>query len=360
MVAASSASRRWPAGYPAEPAGSWPTDEFPSAPAPGRVADLVDEAVASPSLAETRAVVVLVGGAVVAERYGGALPSFVSDPLPVGPETPLLSWSMAKSILGLLVAQLVDDGLLGLDDALEVPEWPPGDPRSAITLEHALEMRDGLDFAEDYVDDAHSDVIEMLYGAGAADVAAYAASRPLAHRPGERFSYSSGTSNLISRHLGLRLGGTAAMRSALSERIFEPCAMGSAEPGFDEAGTFVASSYVHATARDWARLGLMLCRGGVAQGRRLVAESWVDRWRTPASHDEEGYGYSAHFWAHDDEFGTFYLAGFEGQSVVVCPPLDLVIVRLGSTPHERKEHLMAWRRRLIEEVAASAAPPASA
>jgi CubicO group peptidase (beta-lactamase class C family) len=339
-------------GYPTEQSGSWPRHEWPGDSCSPQVQAIFDEAFNDPALSETRAALLIHRGQLLAERYAGSLPSFVDAPREVGAEVPLLSWSMAKSVLALLVAQLVDDGLLALEDPLEVPEWGSDDPRRSITLNHALEMRDGLAFAEEYTDDGVSDVIEMLFGAGASDVAAYAASRPLAHQPGEVFNYSSGTSNLIARQVGLRLGGEAAVRAALTDRIFAPLAITSADPGFDDAGTFMASSYLHATARDFARLGLMLCRGGRAQGQQIVPEAWVDRWRTPCSEDPEGYLYSAHFWAFGDEWGTFYLAGFEGQSTTICPPLDLVIVRLGTTPAERNEHLFEWRQRLIAQVAA--------
>lgn len=339
--------------YPLEPPGSWPGHEFTHGKGPIGLATMIEQAFQDPDLAESRAVLVVHRGLLVAEAYGGALPSFTEAPSPVGPATPLLSWSMAKSILGIAVAQLCAAGLISLNEPLDVPEWLPGDPRGAIRVDDALEMRDGLDFAEEYTAQGRSDVIEMLFGAGAADMAAYTAGRPLAHRPGAMFNYSSGTSNLLSRHVGRRLGGEAAMRAWLDEWIFAPCSMRSASPKFDAAGTFIASSFLDATAQDFARLGLMLCRGGIADGHRIVDQTWVDRWRTPRSTDEDGHHYSAHLWCFDDEFATFYLAGFEGQSITICPPLDLVIVRLGATPAEHNNDLFAWRRAIIDLFAAS-------
>jgi CubicO group peptidase (beta-lactamase class C family) len=259
---------------------------------------------------------------------------------------------MAKSHLAVLFAACHAQGLVDLKDPAPVPEWSsPGDPRGAITFEHLIEMRDGLDFVEEYTDEDRSDVLEMLYGAGQADCARYAALRPARHEPGTRFNYSSGTSNILSRALGEVLEGPEAMRVALASCLFEPVSMRSAQPGFDEAGTWVASTNLHAVAYDYARFGLMLCRGGVAGGRRVVPQAWVDRWRTPRSQDDQGRWYSAHFWVMGDRFGTFYASGYEGQSITVCPPLDLVIVRLGSTPQSRKGALVDWRCRLIDQVA---------
>ncbi len=338
--------------YPSDDVADWPTRAFEFGKPPMGLDPVISRAFEDPALSETRAVVVVHRGRLVAEAYGGELPSFTEDPVKVDATTPLLSWSMAKSVLGIVVAQLADEGLIDLAEPLEVPEWPPGDPRCAITVDQTLEMRDGLDFAEEYTDLGPSDVIEMLFGSGQSDMASFAANHPLAHAPGAVFNYSSGTSNLLSRHVSLRLGGPDAIGTWLTERVFGPCSMHSATVQFDDAGTFIASSYLHATALDFARLGLMLCRGGRANGHRVVPTRWVDRWRTPLSTDEDGHHYSAHFWCVGDEFGTFYLAGFEGQSITICPPLDLVIVRLGSTPAERNDHLFDWRRQIIELFAA--------
>ncbi|MEI8051482.1 MAG: serine hydrolase [Actinomycetes bacterium] len=340
-------------GYPAEPSDvAWPTASWPRADVPdGVVIDHLIEAAFENGgpMATTNSVIVVQRGRIVAERYAGALGSFIGDPVPVTAETPLLSWSMAKTMLGTLVGMLVDEGRLTLDAAAPVAEWSqPGDIRGAITLRHLLEMRDGLAYVEDYVDGAASDVIEMLFGSGAGDTAHFTASKPLAAEPGTRFNYSSGTTNVISRIVGDLVGGETAMRQFLSERLFEPCSMHSAVPTFDEAGTFIASSYVHATAQDFARFGLMLCRGGRAEGVQVVPEWWIDEMRTPRSIDpDDGWLYSVQTWVADDGLGTFWCNGFEGQRIVVCPAKDLVIVRTGTTPSEQNPALQAWQADLV-------------
>ena len=121
----------------------------------------------------TYAVVVAHHGVIVAERYEGALPNWVGDPIPVRPDTPLLSWSMAKSMLHAAVGILVADGRLDVDAPGLVPEWA-GDERAAITLPDLLAMRDGLAWNEDYVEAGGSQVIEMLFGEGQHDVGAFA------------------------------------------------------------------------------------------------------------------------------------------------------------------------------------------
>ena len=257
---------------------------------------------------------------------------------------------MAKSMLHAVVGLLVKDGRLDLDAPADVPEWSaPGDPRHAITVRHLLAMRDGLDFAEDYVDDRTSDVIAMLFGDGQADMAHFAADRPLAAAPDTRFNYSSGTTNIISAVVARQLGPGAPYEAFLHERLFGPLGMASARPEFDAAGTWVASSYVRATARDFARFGLLYLRDGVWDGTRLLPEGWVDYGRTIESVDPEDGPYGAHWWGvAGDTLGTFRASGYEGQSITICPALDLIVVRLGKTPTEHDPDLVAWRADVVQ------------
>jgi CubicO group peptidase (beta-lactamase class C family) len=340
---------------PTQPDGvAWPTVEWPQGDPPDAVAAgleaLLDRAFddAGP-LATTCAVIVVHGGQVVAERYQGQLERFDRPPDAVTPRTSLLSWSMAKSMLHAVVGMLVGDGRLDLDAPADVPEWSsPDDPRHAITLRHLLAMRDGLDFVEDYVDERVSDVIEMLLGAGQADMAHFAADRPLAATPGERFNYSSGTSNIISGIVARTVGAGQPYEQLLGERLFDRIGMHSAAPEFDTAGTWVASSYVRATARDFARFGLLYLRDGTWDGAQLLPEGWVDYGRTIESVDPVDGPYGAHWWGvAGDEVGTFRASGYEGQAIIICPSYDLVVVRLGKTPAERYPQLARWREAMV-------------
>jgi CubicO group peptidase (beta-lactamase class C family) len=336
---------------PPQPSGvPWPTDAWPTGSCPAALEAVVDEVFADPDrYATTYAVVVVQGGRVLLERYGGALPHFDRPPEPVEPSTPLLSWSMAKSVLHAGVGVLVGDGRLQLDVPPGVPGWD--DERAAITLDQLLQMRDGLAWAEDYVDAGVSDVIEMLFGSGHADVAAYAEARPLAHPPGTVFNYSSGTSNIVAGVVGRAVGGGEAVRRLLLERVLHPIGMRTADPRLDEAGTFIGSSYVYATAQDWARFGTLYLRDGVWDGTRLLPEGWVDHGRRVRSVDESDGGlYGAHWWIDqlDTERGTFRASGYEGQMVAICPPLDAIVVRLGSTPEPLTANLPPWRKRVFD------------
>jgi CubicO group peptidase (beta-lactamase class C family) len=129
------------------------------------------------------------------------------------------------------------------------------------------------------------------------------------------------------------------MRAFLADRLFGPLGMASAEPRFDAAGTWVGSSYLYATARDFARFGLLYLRDGVWDDRRLLPEGWVDSARTIRSVDpEDGWLYGHHWWVRGDDVGTFWANGYEGQMIACVPALDLVVVRLGRTPTELKPH----------------------
>jgi len=341
---------------PQPPGVPWPTAAWPVGPVPDGVVlePLVDVAFTDPDMVTTYAVVVVQGGRLVAERYGGELEHWDRPAEPVGPGTGLLSWSMAKSVLHAAVGVLVGDGRLRPDTPAPVAAWQAAyDPRRDVTLEDLLDMRDGLAWAEDYVDTGISDVIEMLFGSGQADVADFAADRVLAAPPGERFNYSSGTSNIVSSLVADLVGRGEAYEAFLRDRLFTPIGMTSARPRLDATGTWIASSYLYATVQDWARFGTLYLRDGTWDGRRLLPEGWVDHGRRIRSVDEEdGDLYGAHWWVEGDDLGTFTARGYEGQSIAICPTLDLVVVRLGRTPEERKEAVAQWRRDVVAAFAA--------
>jgi CubicO group peptidase (beta-lactamase class C family) len=339
---------------PGQPSGvAWPTLSWPEGRAPVAVSTVLDpllDKAFDPGgpLAETYAVVVILGGRLVAERYGGYEPRSEGT-IPVGPKTTLLSWSMAKSVLHAVVGLLVGDGLLDVGAPAPVPAWAgPGDRRRAITVQQLLEMRDGLAFVEDYVDRGVSDVMEMLWGSGAGDVAAYAADHPMVAAAGECFHYSSGTSNIVSGIVARTVGPGDRYRRFLADRLFAPIGATSATAAFDAAGTWVASSTLYATARDFARFGLLYLRDGVWEDSRLLPVGWVDHGRRPRSIDpDDGMIHGAHWWVVGDDYGSFWASGYAGQSLTVCPALDLVVVRLGDTPTEQNPELTRWKAAVV-------------
>ncbi|MEY2583917.1 MAG: hypothetical protein QOE09_3766 [Ilumatobacteraceae bacterium] len=248
--------------------------------------------------------------------------------------------------MGILVA----DGLLQLDQPAPVPSWR-GTPKEAITLQDLLDMRAGLEWVEDYVDDSISHCIDMLFGSGQEDMAAYAASQPLVHSPGSAWNYSSGTTNIICRIIGDVVGGgREGMEAFLSQRLFEPAGMHSAIPKFDTSGTFIGSSYVYATARDFARFGELYRNDGMVGASRVLPAGWQDHGRTFVASDEDGMDYGRHWWMWRDQPGSMACHGYEGQYCVVVPDKELVLVHLGKCPAETRGELTGRLRAIIDAV----------
>lgn len=331
---------------PIQPAGvPWPTRSWPEgAPDPDvqaeRLAAVLARAVSQsppPDVGPTHALLVVHRGRLVAERYDEAH----------NPASLLPSWSMAKSVLHALVGVLVRRGNLDPRAPARVPQWPSGDPRNAITLDLLLRMTSGLRFEEEYTDPRTSNTIQMLFGEGRKDVAAFAAGFPLDHPPGRVWSYSSGTSNIVSAIVGRAVGGgEPGMRAFMQRELFGRIGMASADPRFDESGTWIGSSFLFATARDFARFGLLCLRDGVWDGERLLPEGWIDQARTPTPASNGEYG--AHFWLAQDGSGIFSANGFRGQYTLMVPSRDLVVVRLGTSMPEQRRGTYLLLKELVE------------
>jgi CubicO group peptidase (beta-lactamase class C family) len=322
----------------------------PSPAAPAAVGAIGDELFAEGAAhGITLALVVQRHGEVVYERYGHQPDTLFGPGGPVTADSTLISWSMAKSITQAAVGIAIGDGLLRLDAPAAVPAWR-GTEKEPITLLDLLEMRSGLEFVEDYVDDSVSHCLEMLYGDGKDDMAAYAAGLPLLHTPGTVWNYASGTTNIVSRIVTDAIGGThEAMESFLRDRLFHPTGMASAIPKFDTAGTFVGSSYVYATARDFARFGQLYLDDGMVGDERILPEGWRDVARTQIAFDDEGgFGYGRQWWLWPEFPGSLACHGYEGQYTLVVPDRDLVVVHLGKVPADDRAIVRAALRAVVE------------
>jgi len=283
------------------------------------------------------------GGDVISERYGVQAANEFEPEQTITADSTLLSWSMAKSITHAAIGVLVADGKLDVDAPAPVRQWV-GTAKGAITTLQLLEMRSGLRFVEDYVDGGASHCIEMLFGGTDPSFAHYAASQPLVADPGAVFNYSSGTTNILCRIIGDIVTGSpggepADRRSAVDEfldaRLFAPAGMTSATAKYDEAGDFVGSSYVYATADDFARFGELYLHDGVADagaGDRVLPKGWTDHARERTGHDDgSGLDYGRHWWMWPAFPDSFAASGYEGQVIAAFPDRDLVMVHLGKT-----------------------------
>ena len=346
----------WPVGE----AGPDPTADAAIEAAIGEAFREVD-APGSGRLRQTKAVVIAHRGRLLAERYADGYAA----------STPMISWSMAKSVLAALVGIAVSDGRLSLDGPAPVPEWSAADdPRHAITLDQLLRMSSGLRFDETY--GAVNDVSRMLFTEP--DTGAYAARSPLVAAPDEVWSYSSGTSNIVARMLRDSFGGDLAAFIRYSrERLFDPASMPSAFFEHDASGTPVGSSFVFMTARDWARFGELHRNDGLQGGRRVLPEGWVRYVTTPTPRAPEG-SYGAHWWLNaggpakpaapskPSDTGrrpwpslpadAYAARGYSGQWLLVVPSQELVIVRLGiAIPDDGEDGTVELARAVIEALA---------
>jgi CubicO group peptidase (beta-lactamase class C family) len=279
---------------------------------------LEDDVLTGPGM---RSVIVVDHGRIVAERYGSGFTA----------STPLLGWSMAKTVTAGLVGLLIKDNNLALDQA---GFWPPGDGRDHIRIADLMAMSSGLRFNEQ---GTVSDLTRMLYMEP--DNAGFAYAQPLVHPIGESWSYSSGAANIVTRIVQDSSGGSVWVQ----DRLFAPLGMRSAIIEPDEHGTLVGSSYMYATARDWARFAQFLLQNGAWQGQQLLPEGYVDMMTTPVAASKGQYGHGfVWLWGSDPDssFGippdTFYLLGHDGQSVAVIRSRQIAVVRLGLTPYTER------------------------
>ena len=313
------------------PMGNKTTDSIPAAVNQTKLMEAVNNIFKEADTAKpirTRAVIVLYDGKIVAEQYA---PGFTRD-------TKLLGWSMTKSVTSALIGVLLKNGQLNINDPAPVPEWRDDtDPRHVITTKDLLQQSSGLAFEENYAKSC--DATKMLFQRS--DMGAYTASHPLKDKPGTVFYYSSGNSNILSRMVRQIVGDNGYHKFPY-DSLFYKIGMYSAVMEPDESGTFVGSSYMYATARDWARFGLLYYNKGLYNGQRILTEDWVAQTAVPApASDKKEYGYQ--FWLNAGEkerecpnspADMYFADGYEGQRVFIIPSKKLVIVRLGLTQHK--------------------------
>ena len=277
----------------------------------------------------TLAVIVVYDGQIVGERYAEG----------VNNHSLLMGWSMTKSLTNGLIGLLVKEGKLSLEAPAPIPEWQ-SDDRKDITLNNLLQASSGLEWNESYF--APGDFHNMFMHSD--DKGGYAAARKLKYPIGTHWEYSSGTTNILSKIVRQTVGDANYPKYAY-ENLFHKIGMHHMLIEPDANGTCVGSSYGYASARDWARYGLLFLNDGVWNGERILPEGWVKYSSTPAPMAPKGE-YGAQFWLNagatgnpencyhpgvpNDEFGA---EGFEQQHVFIIPSKKLVLVRLGISHH---------------------------
>lgn len=287
----------------------------------------------------TRAVLVVHNGEIVGEAYADV----------AGINTPLLGWSMAKSVTSCLVGILAKDGYWQTDEQMDIPEWQ-ADERKNITLNHLLQMSSGLNWEENYK--AVSTATKMLYESD--DMGAYAQSQPLAYEPGSEWLYSSGTTNIIAHAMANAFPDMESYQRFPYERLFGPIGAKSFVIETDASGHFIGSTYGYASARDWAKVGLLYLQEGNWNGAQIIDSTWVDYCRTETPESDGAYG--GQFWLNRNDIfpsydeNAYWMSGFHSQQVSIHPDRDLVVVRLGVTYERGGFDFDGWMKEIYEVV----------
>ncbi len=287
----------------------------------------------------TRAVVVLYKGQLVAEQYA---PGFTK-------KSPLLGWSMTKSLTATMLGMLANQGKLALDDPTGIPAWQQ-DERKQITWKHLLQMNSGLRWKEDYAN--LSDAVRMLFDSDG--VGAYATGLPLAAPPNTQWEYSSGTSNIIATAMQPYFASQEAYIRYPYDSLFYRIGAYSMLIEADATGHFVGSSYSWATARDWAKMGQLYLQNGRWEGQQVLPPWWVNFVQQPAPNSNNRYG--GHVWLNKGGFlpdvptDMYAFNGFQGQRVFIIPSQQMVVVRLGVTYNRNDFDFNTWLAQLIEVV----------
>ena len=298
------------------------------------IAKAFDKDIENP-IYRTRAVVVIKNGEIVGERYAEG---FSKD-------SKLLGWSMTKSITSTLAGILAKQGFWNVQSPMPINEWD-SDKRSEITLKNVLQQSTGLEWEEEY--GTVSTATKMLYNS--ANMGSYAASMPLESEPGSTWEYSSGTSNILAGSLEKAFSSNEDYLNFPTKALFGPIGAKSFILETDASNHFVGSSYGYASARDWAKVGLLYLNQGNWFGNQIIDSSWVAQSIVPTEHSDGSYGY--HFWLNKgNQFenyapNAFWMNGYQGQQVSIHPDDNLVVVRIGLTYDQKDFPFNEWMKEI--------------
>lgn len=246
-------------------------------------------------------------------------------------KTRFLSWSVAKSFTNTLAGIMVKDGKWDINQPAGIPEWK-NDKRKNITINNLMQMQSGLRWNEDYGN--RSDVTVMLYCEN--DFAKYTYNRPLDFPVGNKWYYSSGSANVVNYLVRKTLNNDMEYSQFAQNNLFNKIGMPDAVLEVDASGTQVGSSYLYATARDYARFGLLYLQDGIFNGERILPEGWVKYTSTPSSDSNGEYG--SLFWLNKSNkypsapADMYSCNGHDGQQIFIIPSKELIVILLGYSP----------------------------
>jgi CubicO group peptidase (beta-lactamase class C family) len=321
----------------------------PTDPALKAALDHAFEEPAEPPFRRTRAVVVVRDGKVIAERYAPG----------IGVDTQLSGFSMTKSMINALLGVLTQQGLTSPSLPAPIPEWRgSSDPRREIEVEHLMRMTSGLDLDET---NSGFDPSTQMYLHN--DMSAYVINAKMIAPIGTRFHYSSATTQILARIVRDLTGGPEQTLAFAWRELFNPLGMRNVTLEFDGVGTVQGANYMLASARDWAKLGLLYLNDGAVGGKRILHPDWVDFCAAATLDSEYAAGFFTNRSEHPNAKGrvrlgfprdSFFAAGLLGQRIVIMPSQHLVVVRLGDSIDPTGD--IRGAARLVKEVIAATQP----
>jgi CubicO group peptidase (beta-lactamase class C family) len=240
-----------------------------------------------------------------------------------------LSWSMGKSFTNAMVGLIVKEGRMNINEPLNYDAWKD-DERKNITINNLMHMNSGLEWNEDYGNS--SDVNNMLHKKG--DMARFTIEKPYQYPSDSMWTYSSGATNIVCHAIRETINNDAEYYTYPRKALFNKIGMRSALWEVDASGTFVGSSYIYATLRDYARFGLLYLNNGNWMGKQILPTNWVDYTTSKAKGSDGQYG--AFFWLNKSQHDypdvpsdMYCCRGHDGQYIYIIPSKKLVVVRVG-------------------------------
>jgi CubicO group peptidase (beta-lactamase class C family) len=318
------ATQPWPMG------DALPKDPLPSPLDAAKIKRAVDAAFEK-AAEDTAAFVVTWKGRLIGERYGDSITM----------HTPLESWSMAKSVTATMMGVLIKQGVYTLTQPAPIPEWQsPGDPRAKIRIADILNMSSGLRIkAPDDPDyDPNGTYPDHLYlYTGRINSFQYAATRPQQWPPGKVGRYRNTDPVLINYLIRLAVEKRGDdYHSFPQHALFDKVGIRTMVIDTDPFGNFLAQGYDFMSGRDWARLGNLYLQDGVWNGERILPEGYTKFVSTvaPGWSADQRPVYGGFFWVNGNNAfpvprEAYYMAGAGGQTTLIIPSHDLVVVRLG-------------------------------
>ncbi len=256
-----------------------------------------------------------------------------------GLESKTNSFSMAKSIVTLMLGKAIEDGhIKSLNQPVSdfFPKYGEG-MAAQLTVGDLSSMASGLNWEEHYSSPFsitarsyyHENIRDLILGL------------QVVTKPGQEFEYKSGATELLAMTLEKAIGTT--LSEYLSKNFWKP--MGMASDGVwqvdsEQSGLEKAYCCIGSNARDFARFGLMINHQGVFQGQQILPASFIRTITTARFETSPQYGYG--YWLSSYKGKKVsYMRGILGQYTISIPEDNLVIVRLGhqrgtaagTTPH---------------------------